>query len=79
MIQILHYLKHPKLWGLGYVFIMGNAGFIYQHNTGDIALLALNPQAIQGLTRNIQAFVLKTVETLSTYGKALFALSRPLH
>ena len=28
MIQILHYLKDPKLWELWIFLIMGNAGFI---------------------------------------------------
>ena len=29
MIEILHYLEDPKLWELGYIFlIMGHAGFI---------------------------------------------------
>ena len=27
MDKILHYFKYPKLWGLWYILIMGNAGF----------------------------------------------------
>ena len=56
MIQILHYLKEPKLWRLCKFLIKGSAGFISSTVVPEATIKGLEPARLRVLNVRISGF-----------------------